>query len=47
MGTDDANRPGEGPSRVVTVASFRMDKTEVTNDQWARFVAATGYKSVA
>ena len=47
MGTDDPNRPGEGPSRVVTVASFRMDKTEVTNDQWARFVAATGYKSVA
>jgi formylglycine-generating enzyme required for sulfatase activity len=24
-----------------------MDATEVTNAQWAKFVAATGYKTIA
>lgn len=35
------------PVHEVSVSSFYMDKTEVTNDEYARFVAATGYKTVA
>jgi sulfatase modifying factor 1 len=37
----------EGPVRTVTVSPFWMDRTEVTNAQFARFVAATGYVTVA
>lgn len=47
MGTDDASKIGEGPSREVTVSSFFMDRTEVTNEDWGRFATATGYKTVA
>lgn len=35
------------PIREVTVDSFWMDEHEVTNAQFARFVAATGYQTVA
>lgn len=38
-----ALQPGEGPATRVTVAAFRMDATDVTNAQFAAFVAATGY----
>lgn len=33
----------EGPRRAVSVDGFRMDVTEVTNDQFERFVELTGY----
>jgi len=35
----------EGPSHEVEVKPFFMDKTEVTNKQYAEFVQATGYKA--
>ena len=35
------------PVHRVSVTGFWMDETEVTNDQFARFVAATGYRTVA
>jgi formylglycine-generating enzyme required for sulfatase activity len=37
----------EGPPKRVSVAAFSIDATEVTNAQFARFVAATGYVSDA
>ena len=39
--------PEEAGGRPVQVAGFWMDRTEVTNDQFGRFVAATGYVTVA
>ncbi len=42
-----AMRPEEGPPRAVTVGPFWIDRTEVTNAAFARFVAATGYVTVA
>jgi formylglycine-generating enzyme required for sulfatase activity len=35
------------PIHRVHVDGFWMDRTEVTNAQFARFVAATGYVTVA
>lgn len=35
------------PIHRVYVDGFWMDRTEVTNAQWAKFVAATGYKTIA
>ncbi len=35
--------PGEGPPKRVSVKPFRIDRTDVTNAQFAAFVAATGY----
>ena len=35
--------PEEGPLKEVSVSGFWMDRTEVTNDEFAEFVAATGY----
>jgi formylglycine-generating enzyme required for sulfatase activity len=43
----DAAFPEEGPAFAQTVASFWMDRTEVTNAQFAEFVAATGYRTLA
>lgn len=40
-------RREEGPPRRTTVGSFWIDRTEVTNDDFARFVAATGYVTLA
>ncbi len=37
----------EGPPRQTRVKSFWIDRTEVTNDQFARFVKATGYVTLA
>lgn len=45
--TDPLARPDEGPVHRVRVDGFFMDATEVTNEQFAAFVAATGYKTVA
>ena len=44
MGTNDGF-PYEGPAHEVTVKPFKMDKHEVTVAQFAKFVAATGYKT--
>lgn len=40
-------RAEEGPPRTVKVAPFWIDRTEVTNAAFARFVAATGYRTLA
>lgn len=37
----------EGLVRDVTVSPFLISKTEVTNDEFAEFVAATGYVTTA
>jgi formylglycine-generating enzyme required for sulfatase activity len=39
--------PEEGPPSVAVVESFWMDTHEVTNAQFAAFVAATGYRTMA
>lgn len=39
--------PEERPSRRVRVDAFWMDETPVTNAQFAVFVAATGYRTLA
>lgn len=38
---------GEGPIRKVKIDSFYMDVTTVTNEEFARFVEATGYRTDA
>ena len=43
----DAAFPEEGPSANAHVKGFWMDQTEVTNAQFAEFVAATGYRTLA
>jgi formylglycine-generating enzyme len=46
MGTDDGEGfpdDGEGPVREVSVPSFHIDATQVTNREFAAFVDATGY----
>jgi len=45
MGSDEF--ADAGPVHQVYVDGFWMDATEVTNDQFAAFVAATGYKTTA
>jgi len=48
MGTDEADSyPHERPAHRVRVNGFWMDKTEVTNEQFDRFVKATNYVTVA
>jgi formylglycine-generating enzyme required for sulfatase activity/serine/threonine protein kinase len=42
MGRDSGDAY-EGPVHTVTVKPFYLDKTEVTNKQYAEFVQATGY----
>lgn len=46
MGSDDG-RPDEMPVHQVTVSGFWMDKAEVSNEEFERFVHATGYVTVA
>ncbi|QJQ33152.1 formylglycine-generating enzyme family protein [Sphingomonas lacunae] len=43
----DARLPEEGPARTVTVAGFWMATHEVTNAEFAAFVRATGYRTMA
>lgn len=38
---------GETPRHSVTVSPFAIDRTPVTVGQFARFVAATGYRTIA
>ncbi|MEC9373772.1 MAG: formylglycine-generating enzyme family protein, partial [Planctomycetota bacterium] len=48
MGTNDPNSwPAERPAHRVRVDGFWIDRTEVTNAQFAAFVEATGYVTVA
>lgn len=47
MGLDDPAYPDAGPEHRVRVAPFWIDVTEVTNAQFAAFVEATGYRTVA
>ena len=46
MGSEDFY-PEERPVHHVTVDGFWMDRFEVTNEQFARFVSETGYVTVA
>ena len=46
MGSD-RHYPEEAPAHRVRVAAFEIDETGVTNRQFAAFVAATGYVTVA
>ena len=43
----DPRYPEEGPPRRVTVGPFWIDAHELTNAEFARFVKATGYRTVA
>ena len=48
MGSDEAYaETHESPALEVYVKSFYIDRTEVTNAQFARFVEATGYQTLA
>lgn len=50
MGDSSGDRnPGDGevPRHAVRLESFSIDATSVTNADWARFVADTGYRSEA
>uniref|UniRef100_A0A4W3JJ85 Sulfatase modifying factor 1 n=1 Tax=Callorhinchus milii TaxID=7868 RepID=A0A4W3JJ85_CALMI len=49
MGTDDPGVPqdGEGPARKVHVKAFHMDKYEVSNTEFQRFVRATNHVTEA
>src|SRR5689334_15739141 len=46
MGSTEG-KPDEAPVHEVTVPPIWMDKTEVTNEQFSKFVEATGYTTVA
>lgn len=46
-GNDPLARPDEAPIHRVRVDGFWMDRTEVTNAQFAAFIDATGYVTVA
>lgn len=47
MGSEDARLPDAQPLHAVTVSGFWLDATPVTNREFAAFVAATGYLTVA
>ena len=47
MGTDEVGFPDTRPVHRVAISGFWMDKTEVTNEQFERFVKATGYTTIA
>jgi formylglycine-generating enzyme required for sulfatase activity len=46
MGSAD-HYPEEAPPHRVRVDAFAIDSTQVTNQQFAAFVSATGYRTVA
>src|SRR5690348_3065402 len=50
MGTNYANgfpQDGEGPVREVALSAFEIDAFPVTNEEFAAFVDATGYRTEA
>lgn len=46
-GSDPAAAPDEKPQLQVQLDAFWIDRTEVTNAMFERFIAATGYETVA
>jgi len=44
---EDPHYPEEGPPRLVSVPGFWIDEHELTNAEFAAFVRATGYKTMA
>ena len=46
MGSD-RHYPEEAPARSVTVPGFWIDRAPVTNHDFAAFIEATGYRTVA
>jgi formylglycine-generating enzyme len=44
---DDSSPDRDSPKHSIQIDGFWMDATEVTNDQFAKFVEATGYITVA
>ena len=47
MGCDDCEMPDAMPVHLVTVDGYWIDATPITNAQFAKFVEATKYKTVA
>lgn len=47
MGCADESFPDAKPIHQVRIKGFWLDKTPVTNEEFARFIRATGYKTVA
>jgi formylglycine-generating enzyme len=47
MGCEGCDMPDARPVHLVSVGGFWMDATPVTNEQFAAFVKATGYVTVA
>jgi len=47
MGCDDCDMPDTTPVHLVEVDAFWMDVTPATNAEFARFVEATGYITIA
>ena len=48
MGTDEKEAyPAERPAHGARVSGFWMDESEVTNQQFRKFVQATGHKTTA
>ena len=49
MGTEEVwfEGDGEGPVREVVLSPYQIAATAVTNDEFAAFVSATGYETVA
>jgi serine/threonine-protein kinase len=43
MGRNDSSQPQEGPAHSATVGAFTMDKTEVTNAEYAQFVRESNH----
>ncbi len=44
---EEARYPEEGPPRAVSVSGFWIDTHELTNGEFAAFVKATGYRTMA
>jgi formylglycine-generating enzyme required for sulfatase activity len=44
---DDQGAPDEGPAHSVAIDGFWMDRTEVTNAEFQKFVDATRYATIA
>lgn len=40
MGADSGGEPDEWPAHIVTLAAFYLDEYEVTNEDWAKCIAA-------
>lgn len=43
----DGSKPKNGPAHQVDVPAYEIDRFEVTNDEFARFVEETGYQTYA